>query len=129
MPSQTNATPAPHIGHLIRQAMEQQRVSQAELARRTNLSQTAVTLALRKPTIQVAQLWKIGQALQHNFFTELGNGYLANTGDAVATQRELEMEQQLIALQQQLANVQQQLSDAQKESALYQKVLETLGRK
>ncbi len=109
--------PMPHAGQMVRRVMDKQLVTQAELSRRMQVSQTTLTRMLRQPTLHAALLWKLGLVLQYNFFEPLAMDFpIAPQPTAAAVEQAQQLQQQITALQQQLA-------ETQLENRVYQKVL------
>lgn len=83
---------------LIRREMKRNHVSQTELAHKLNVIPTSVQGMLRRPTLQVQKLAELSEALNYNFFLEIGASLscAAPTDDTKATLLErikaLEME-------------------------------------
>lgn len=67
--------PHPHIGALVRKAMLEKNVSQADLARRIGLKSTAIAVYLKRTSLQFGILWDLGIALKHDFLLEIANSY------------------------------------------------------
>jgi transcriptional regulator with XRE-family HTH domain len=67
--------PHPHIGAWVKRVLENQKMSQAELARRIQVSPNTLINYFKQPSIQFGILWNIGVALNYDFFTELVNFY------------------------------------------------------
>lgn len=70
-----SATPHPHIGALVRKAMVNKGVSQAELAKRMQVTSSSMAQYLRNSSLQFGILWNLGIALEHDFLSELVNYY------------------------------------------------------
>jgi transcriptional regulator with XRE-family HTH domain len=95
----TNGKPMPHLGRLVTQVMQQQHISQAELARRLGVSGTTLMRSLQQHTIHAALLWKMGQLLGYNFFAGLAAEFPL---PAAPTANELALQQQIAALEQEV---------------------------
>lgn len=72
---QKTAHPYPHVGEWVKKVMQSQKISQAELARRLQVSPNSLINYFKQPSLQFGILWNIGVALQYDFFTELANYY------------------------------------------------------
>ena len=72
------ASPHPHIGAMVRKVMINKAVSQAELARRLQISSSSMAQYFRNSSLQFGILWNLGIALEHDFLTELSNHYPVN---------------------------------------------------
>jgi len=70
-----SVNPHPHIGNMVRKAMFNKGVSQAELARRLGLTSSSVAQYFRQSSLQFGILWNIGIALNYDFLNELTNYY------------------------------------------------------
>lgn len=70
-----SASPHPHIGALVRKVMISKGVSQAELARRLQVTSSSMSQYLENSSLQFGILWNLGIALEHDFLTELCNHY------------------------------------------------------
>ncbi|MCY0976426.1 helix-turn-helix transcriptional regulator [Chryseobacterium wangxinyae] len=70
-------SPHPHIGEMVRKVMVKRGVSQAELARKMNVTSSSMAQYLQNSSLQFGILWNLGIALEHDFLTELLNYYPA----------------------------------------------------
>ncbi len=95
--NQISDIPMPHIGELVQQVMKQQHYSGAALACQLQVSTTTIMHALRRPSLHAAVLWKIGQALNYNFFALLATEFSVA---AAPSSREQSVLLELEALQQ-----------------------------
>lgn len=73
-----STSPHPHIGAMVRKVMINKAVSQAELARRMQISSSSLAQYFQNSSLQFGILWNLGIALEHDFLTELSNYYPAN---------------------------------------------------
>jgi len=73
-----SVSPHPHIGALVRKAMVNKGVSQAELARRMQVTSSSLAQYFQNSSLQFGILWNLGIALEHDFLTELSNYYPVN---------------------------------------------------
>lgn len=67
--------PHPHIGNLIAKVLRDKHISQAEAARRMNVSSSTISGYLSQPSIQFGILWKLCIVLKHDFLSELKGYY------------------------------------------------------
>jgi len=74
---QPSANPHPHIGNLVWKVMNSKRISQAELARKMQISSSSMSALFTRPSMQFGILWNIGIALEYDFLTEIANNYPA----------------------------------------------------
>lgn len=58
--------------------MLSKRISQAELARRMQVTSSSMAQYFQQSSLQFGILWNLGIALEYDFFTELSNHYPAN---------------------------------------------------
>lgn len=65
------AFPYPHIGRMIAKQMTLRNVTKAELARRLGVTSGVIYPYLKQESVQFGILWKIGIAINHNFFADL----------------------------------------------------------
>ena len=65
------AFPYPHLGNLIAKQLAFQNLSKSELARRIGVNTSVIYPYLKQESIQFGILWKIGIAINHNFFADL----------------------------------------------------------
>jgi len=73
----SNKNQHPHIGNMVKKVMDQKNISQAEVARRLQLTSSSVANYLKQSSLQFGILWNIGIALEHDFLSELMNYYPA----------------------------------------------------
>ena len=57
-----------HIGSKIAQLLAEKRITKTELARRTGMTPANAVYLVTRTGVDTETLWKIGKALQHNFF-------------------------------------------------------------
>lgn len=67
--------PHPHLGNMIEKIIRKKRISQAEVARKMNVSPSTMANYLRQPSIQFGILWKLCIALEYDFLSELKTYY------------------------------------------------------
>lgn len=104
--------PHPHIGRMVRRAMNAKNISQSDLARRMGVSANTVSSYLKNASLQFGIVWDIAVAIQYDFLSELVNYY----PEAVSLN---EASKVMITLREKEALV----ADLQKEIAIYKKAL------
>ena len=62
---------SPHVGNMIEKKLEELGMTKAEFGRRIGTSRQNVNPLLRKTSIDTAFLFRIGKALNHDFFRDL----------------------------------------------------------
>jgi DNA-binding Xre family transcriptional regulator len=67
----TEATEAPHVGHILNSHMRKHRYYKSALARDIGMNYETVVNFMRRPDIKVSYLWRICNALNYNFLSEL----------------------------------------------------------
>jgi DNA-binding Xre family transcriptional regulator len=67
----TEATEAPHVGHMLNSHMRKHRYYKSALARDIGMNYETVVNFMRRPDIKVSYLWRICNALNYNFLAEL----------------------------------------------------------
>lgn len=65
------ASPYPHIGNLIRQKIKDRHLTFAEVSRRIGVNAPVLHQYAKQESVQVGILWKIGIAINYNFFADL----------------------------------------------------------
>lgn len=63
--------PPVHTGHLVWRYLIDTKQPRALLAKETNRSLTTISRQLRKPSLQVAELFEFCNVVKHNFFEDL----------------------------------------------------------
>ena len=81
----------PLVGNFIHYHIIQNKVKKADLARSLGIIPTGLNDYFKKDSLQFAILWKLSQAMQHNFIAQLGE-YLPYHFE---TKREKELQKQL----------------------------------
>lgn len=106
----------PHLGRLIAEKMAEHNVSKAELARRLGVGPSTVHSYTKLQSVQFGILWKIGIAINHNFFTDLmpflpkymsGSIQNANSQEVESLKQEVEIYKKLVIESMQSANQKQ----------------------
>lgn len=62
---------APHTGSILKTFLGRKRVPKALLAQKLGYNTTCVYAYFKRPTMQVALLWKLSILLDHNFFKDI----------------------------------------------------------
>ena len=63
--------PPVHVGHLVWRVLINGNQKRTVLAKATNRSLTTISRQLRKPSMQIAELFEFCHAVKHNFFYDL----------------------------------------------------------
>lgn len=88
--------PPIHVGHLVWRHMNKHKQPRALLATATNRSLTTIVRQLRKPSMQIAELYEFCEVLKFNFFDELAAKvpveYSATATEAATRQAAMEEE-------------------------------------
>ena len=96
---------SPHIGNMLAQLLKEKRISKSELGRLLNIHSGSIAGYIKQSSMQTALLWKLGQALDFDFFAALSAKFPLKK----PTETEIKLEQQL--------------ADVKKENALYKQIL------
>jgi hypothetical protein len=104
------AAPYPHVGRLIEKKVNEKKITYTEVAKRMGVNSTTVKAYFEQPSVQLGILWKIGVALDHNFFGDLVSDFPVKLNDDVA-------------LQQALKEKDDEILDLKKEIAIYKGIL------
>ena len=96
----------PHNGELLQNYFIKHKVNKAQLARRLGVAPTSITKYPESKSLQLGILWKVSQALNHNFVAELGEQLQVE----YHTARELALEKELSELKKQLEKMEIELS-------------------
>ena len=104
------ASPYPHIGRLIEKKMNEKKINNTQMAKRMGVNSTTIAGYFEQPSVQMGILWKIGIALDHNFFGDLVSHFPVKMNDDVA-------------LQQALKEKDDEILDLKKEIAIYKGIL------
>lgn len=65
------ASPYPHIGNLIMKKVNAKNIPYSEVARRIGVTPSVFQTYLSQTSVQLGILWKIGIAIEYNFFADL----------------------------------------------------------
>ena len=79
------ATIGVHIGNLLAEKINQQRISKSAMARRIGRSVTAISPLLKRPSMQAYLLWELSIALGYDFFHHLSEALLAKAGEQIVS--------------------------------------------
>lgn len=104
--------PYPHIGAMVKSVMVNKRISQAELARRMDISSSSLARYFNHSSLQFGILWNLSIALEYDFLTKLANLYPKNIP--------LNQESKLVI---DLQEKQRRLEDLEKEIKIYKAAL------
>ncbi len=85
-------TDAPHLGNFVQWHIEQNKIVKRGLAEALHVIPTTFNQYFRQHSLQFTILWRISQALQHNFLMELGEKWLKIP---YQTQKEIDLQNQL----------------------------------
>jgi transcriptional regulator with XRE-family HTH domain len=66
-------TPPLHIGQMLRQYVDDNRLSQAAWARRADVNISTITQYLKQPTMRVDTLMAVCEQLDYNFLRDIAN--------------------------------------------------------
>lgn len=102
----------PHIGDLVRKRMELQHLTIAEMARRLNVADTGFAAYLKRPSIQYGILWKIGLAMEYNFFGDIAMQFPVEYTDKNAG-----------AMQAFIKEKDERIKDLEKEISIYKDII------
>jgi transcriptional regulator with XRE-family HTH domain len=69
----TMMTPPLHIGQMLRQYVDDNRLSQAAWARRADVNISTITQYLKQPTMRVDTLMAVCEQLDYNFLRDIAN--------------------------------------------------------
>jgi transcriptional regulator with XRE-family HTH domain len=105
-------SPHPHIGKLIQKKLHEKKLTYAEVARRIGVNPQVFQAYLPQASLQFGVLWKIGIAIEYNFFADLMS-YLPpttlNSGNS--------------AFQQKIKEQNNEIADLKKEIEIYKNIL------
>ena len=93
--------PHPHLGEMVKNVMQEKRISQAEVARKLGVGSSTVAHYLRQPSLHFGTLWKLCIALQYDFLADFQRLYPATMP----------------------SNEQQKIKELEKEIAIYKAAL------
>jgi hypothetical protein len=89
----------PLVGNFIHYHILQNNIKKADLARSLAINPTGLNDYFKNDSLQFAILWKLSQAMQHNFIAQLGEylPYRFETKQEKALQKQLEEKEAVIA--------------------------------
>ncbi|GAA5092968.1 hypothetical protein GCM10023210_22690 [Chryseobacterium ginsengisoli] len=70
-----NMSSFPHIGEWVKKIIADKKLTQAEVARKMQITPTSLANYFKQPSLQFRILWDLGLALEYDFLTELINYY------------------------------------------------------
>ncbi|WP_133063381.1 transcriptional regulator [Flavobacterium aurantiibacter] len=85
-------TDAPHLGNFVQWHIEQNKILKRGVAEALQVIPSTFNQYFRQHSLQFTILWRISQALQHNFLMELGEKWLKIP---YQTQKEIDLQNQL----------------------------------
>jgi predicted XRE-type DNA-binding protein len=110
--NQSNISKLPHLGNFVKNKIEEQRLSYAEVCRRINIKQPTISGYFVQESLQTKIIWKLCHALQYNLFADIINFLPDNI------QKTNTITSQNIILAQQ-----EEIKDLKKEIAIYKEIL------
>lgn len=61
-----------HIGNMIAWIIQEKHLKKADIANQLNVAPTTLNQYFKQSSIQVGILWRLSQAMEYNFFKDLG---------------------------------------------------------
>ena len=110
--TQTPLAKLPHMGTFIKNKIDEQKISYAEVCRRMNITQPTINGYFIQQTLQTKTIWKLSQALGYNIFTDL----------IVLLPEEIQNSNKT-SFQQTIDDKQNEIEDLKKEIAIYKDIL------
>jgi transcriptional regulator with XRE-family HTH domain len=110
--NQNSINELPHMGILIRNKINEQKITYAEVCRRIGIKQPTISSYFEQKSLQTRIIWKLCHALNYNFFADIISFLPENLQNTNATTT------QKIAVSQQ-----QEIDDLKKEIAIYKEIL------
>lgn len=108
---ENTGNPMPHCGQLLKQAFDENGMTNAELARRMNLNVISFLSYFGNNSLQIRTLWNAGLAFERNLIAQIGDAFPV----PYQTKREKELEEKLENVQNDALNVQNDAFNTQKE--------------
>ena len=102
---QVTDKPLPHLGKLLIQVMKQKMITKTELSNKMGVSPSNINQYTKQSTMHAAQLWKLGEVLEYNFFAVLSAAFPLQTSTP--------QEEELL----------QHVNDLKKENELYKNLI------
>lgn len=113
MKTDTNiANTLPHMGTFIKNKIEAQKISYAEVCRRMNIKQPTINGYFIQETLQTKTLWKLSHAIGYNLFTDL----ICLLPEELQNSNKTYFHETIISKQ-------QEIDDLKKEIAIYKEIL------
>ena len=111
---QTSITNLPHMGTFIKNKIDAQNISYAEVCRRMNIAQPTINSYFFQETLQIRTIWKLSQAIEYNLFTDLIVLLPIEIQNSNKTSFQYTIDEQ-----------QQQIEDLKKEITIYKDILKS----
>lgn len=105
-------TGLPHMGTFIKNKINKQHITPAEICRRMNITQPTINGYFVQQTLQTRTIWKLSHAIGYNLFTDL-----------IQLMPEELQNSNKTSFQQTIDNQQQEITDLKKEIAIYKEIL------
>jgi transcriptional regulator with XRE-family HTH domain len=110
--NQNSKNELPHMGTLVRNKINEKKITYAEACRRIGIKQPTISNYFEQNSLQTRIIWKLCHALDYNFFADIISFLPENLQNTNATTA------QKIAILQQ-----QEINDLKKEIAIYKEIL------
>ena len=110
--TQTPLSKLPHMGTFIKNKIDEQKISYAEVCRRMNITQPTINGYFNQQTLQTRTIWKLSQAIEYNLFTDL----------IVMLPTEIQNSNKT-SFQQTIDDKQKEIEDLKKEITIYKDIL------
>ena len=102
----------PHMGTFIKNKIDEQKISYAEVCRRMNITQPTINGYFIQDTLQTRILWKLSHAISYNLFTDLIRLLPEELQNSNKT-----------SFQETILTQQKEIEDLKKEIAIYKEIL------
>ena len=102
----------PHMGTFIKNKIDEQKISYAEVCRRMNITQPTINGYFIQDTLQTRILWKLSHAIGYNLFTDLIRLLPEELQNSNKT-----------SFQETILTQQKEIEDLKKEIAIYKEIL------
>ena len=109
-----NLKPLPHMGSFIKNKIDQQNISYAEVCRRMEIKQPSMNSYFAQETLQTRTIFKLSQAINYNLFNDLTTFLPEDIQKINSTPFQKTIEAQ-----------QQEITDLKKEIAIYKDILKS----
>lgn len=107
-----NTNKLPHLGTFIKNKIDEQKISYAEVCRRINVKQPTINGYFFQESLQTKIIWKLSHALQYNLFADIISFLPENIQNSNTINS-----QKIIFAQQ------EEIKDLKKEIAIYREIL------